>query len=52
MSWPMPSVQSLDAKTEPVHHGHSRVLAAIVTLLSYLAADILYVVVDPRISYE
>ena len=28
------------------------VLAAIITLLSYLAADILYVVVDPRISYE
>jgi ABC-type dipeptide/oligopeptide/nickel transport system permease component len=27
-------------------------LAAVVTLFSYLAADILYVVVDPRITYE
>jgi peptide/nickel transport system permease protein len=43
--------QSLDAKDEPVIMGIT-VLAAIVTLLSYLAADILYVVVDPRISYE
>ena len=43
--------QSLDSKDEPVIMGIT-VLAAIVTLLSYLAADILYVVVDPRISYE
>jgi peptide/nickel transport system permease protein len=43
--------QSLDAKDTPVIMGIT-VLAAIVTLLSYLAADILYVVVDPRISYE
>jgi ABC-type dipeptide/oligopeptide/nickel transport system permease component len=28
------------------------VIAAVVTLLSYLIADILYVVVDPRITYE
>ena len=43
--------QSLDSKDEPVIMGIT-VLAAIVTLLSYLAADMLYVVVDPRISYE
>jgi peptide/nickel transport system permease protein len=43
--------QSLDSKDEPVIMGIT-VLAAIVTLLSYLAADILYVVVDPRITYE
>jgi len=43
--------QSLDAKDEPVIMGIT-VLAAVVTLLSYLAADILYVVVDPRITYE
>jgi peptide/nickel transport system permease protein len=43
--------QSLDAKDEPVIMGIT-VLAAVVTLFSYLAADILYVVVDPRISYE
>jgi peptide/nickel transport system permease protein len=43
--------QSLDAKDEPVIMGIT-VLAAIITLLSYLAADILYVVVDPRITYE
>jgi peptide/nickel transport system permease protein len=43
--------QSLDAHDDIVIMGIS-VLAAIVTLLSYLAADILYVVVDPRISYE
>jgi peptide/nickel transport system permease protein len=43
--------QSLDAKDTPVIMGIT-VLAAIITLLSYLAADILYVVVDPRISYE
>jgi peptide/nickel transport system permease protein len=43
--------QSLDAHDDIVIMGIT-VLAAIVTLLSYLAADILYVVVDPRISYE
>lgn len=43
--------QSLDAADFPVIMGIT-VLAAIVTLLSYLTADILYVVVDPRISYE
>ncbi len=43
--------QSIDARDTPVIMGIT-VLAAIVTLLSYLAADILYVVVDPRISYE
>jgi len=43
--------QSLDSGDQPVIMGIT-VLAAIVTLLSYLAADILYVVVDPRISYE
>ncbi len=43
--------QSLDSKDEPVIMGIT-FLAAIVTLLSYLAADILYVVVDPRITYE
>ena len=43
--------QSLDSKDEPVIMGIT-VLAAIVTLLSYLAADILYVVVDPRITFE
>jgi peptide/nickel transport system permease protein len=43
--------QSLDSKDEPVIMGIT-FLAAVVTLLSYLAADILYVVVDPRISYE
>ena len=43
--------QSLDAKDEPVIMGIT-VLAAVMTLLSYLAADILYVVVDPRITYE
>lgn len=43
--------QSLDSGDYPVIMGIT-VLAAILTLLSYLAADILYVVVDPRISYE
>jgi peptide/nickel transport system permease protein len=43
--------QALDAGDYPVIMGIT-VLVAIVTLLSYLAADILYVVVDPRISYE
>ena len=43
--------QSLDTKDEPVIMGIT-VFAAIVTLFAYLAADILYVIVDPRISYE
>jgi peptide/nickel transport system permease protein len=43
--------QSLDAGDYPVIMGIT-FLAAVITLLSYLAADILYVVVDPRISYE
>jgi peptide/nickel transport system permease protein len=43
--------QSILTKDEPVIMGIT-VLAAIITLLSYLAADILYVIVDPRISYE
>jgi peptide/nickel transport system permease protein len=43
--------QALDEKDDPVIMGIT-VLAAMVTLLSYLAADILYVVVDPRITYE
>ncbi len=42
--------QSLDSEDTPVIMGLT-VLAAIVTLLSYLAADILYVIVDPRITY-
>ena len=43
--------QSIDARDEFTVMGITLV-AAIVTLLSYLLADILYVVVDPRISYE
>jgi peptide/nickel transport system permease protein len=43
--------QSLDTKDTPVIMGIT-FMAAIVTLLSYLAADILYVVVDPRITFE
>jgi peptide/nickel transport system permease protein len=43
--------QSLDTRDTPVIMGIT-VLTAVVTLLSYLAADILYVVVDPRITYE
>ena len=42
---------SLDAQDIPTIMGITLV-AAVVTLLSYLLADILYVVVDPRISYE
>jgi peptide/nickel transport system permease protein len=42
---------SLDSKDEFTIMGITLV-AAVVTLLSYLLADILYVVVDPRISYE
>jgi len=43
--------QSLDTKDEPVIMGIT-LIAAVVTLLSYLTADILYVVVDPRITFE
>jgi peptide/nickel transport system permease protein len=43
--------QSLEARDQPVIMGVTT-LAAIVTLLGYLTADILYVIVDPRISYE
>jgi peptide/nickel transport system permease protein len=42
---------SLDSKDTATIMGITLV-AAVVTLLSYLVADILYVVVDPRISYE
>jgi peptide/nickel transport system permease protein len=42
---------SLDRQDIPTIMGITLV-AAVVTLLSYLLADILYVVVDPRISYE
>ena len=42
---------SLDAQDIPTIMGITLV-AAVVTLISYLLADILYVVVDPRISYE
>jgi peptide/nickel transport system permease protein len=44
-------LQALEARDEPVIMGITT-LAAVVTLLGYLLADILYVVVDPRISYE
>jgi peptide/nickel transport system permease protein len=43
--------QALDAGDYPVIMGLT-LLIAIVTLVSYLLADILYVVVDPRITYE
>jgi peptide/nickel transport system permease protein len=43
--------QSLDAQDIPTIMGITLV-AAVVTLLSYLLADLLYVVVDPRITYE
>ena len=43
--------QSLERKDEVTIMGIT-VIAAVVTLLSYLIADILYVVVDPRITYE
>jgi peptide/nickel transport system permease protein len=43
--------QSLDAKDEAVIMGIT-VLSSVVTLAGYLLADILYMVVDPRISYE
>jgi len=44
-------LQALEGRDEPVIMGITT-LAAVVTLLGYLVADILYVVVDPRISYE
>ena len=43
--------QSLDAGDYPVIMGLT-LLIAVVTLFSYLLADILYAVVDPRITYE
>ena len=44
-------LQSLEARDNPTIMGIT-VFAAIVTLLGYLLADILYVIVDPRISYS
>jgi peptide/nickel transport system permease protein len=43
--------QSIDSGDYPVIMGVT-LLVAIVTLASYLLADVLYAVVDPRISYE
>ena len=43
-------LQSLNTRDTPVIMGVT-VLSAIVTLIAYLLADILYMVVDPRISY-
>ena len=43
--------EAIESADRPVIMGVT-LLAAIVTLLSYLLADILYVVVDPRITYE
>ena len=43
--------QSLESRDGPVIMGITT-LAAIVTLIGYFIADILYVMVDPRISYE
>ncbi len=43
--------QSLLSRDTPVIMG-TTVLVAIVTLLSYLLADILYVAADPRVTYE
>jgi peptide/nickel transport system permease protein len=43
--------ESLEFRDNPVIMGIT-VLVAIITLLSYLLADILYVTVDPRISFE
>jgi peptide/nickel transport system permease protein len=43
--------EALDKKDEFVIMGVT-LMAAVVTLFSYLLADILYVVIDPRISYE
>jgi peptide/nickel transport system permease protein len=44
-------IQSLDNRDIPTIMGIT-VLAAIVTLLAFLLADILYMLVDPRISYQ
>jgi len=44
-------LQSLETRDNPVIMGLT-VLAAVITLLSYLMADILYMVVDPRITYS
>ncbi len=44
-------LQSLENRDNPTIMGIT-VLAALVTLGSYLIADILYVVVDPRMKYE
>jgi peptide/nickel transport system permease protein len=43
-------LQSLDSRDTPVIMGVT-VLSAIVTLFGYLLADIVYMIVDPRISY-
>ena len=43
--------QSIEAKDEFVIMGIVTI-AAVITLLGYLLADILYVLVDPRIRYE
>ncbi|HEY0342483.1 MAG TPA: ABC transporter permease [Steroidobacteraceae bacterium] len=43
-------LESLDKRDSPTIMGIT-VLAAIVTLLGYLLADILYMIVDPRITY-
>jgi peptide/nickel transport system permease protein len=44
-------IQSLETRDNPVIMGIT-VLAAMVTLFGYLLADILYMIVDPRISYS
>jgi len=43
--------QALEARDGPVIMGITT-LAAIITLMGYFIADILYVLVDPRISYQ
>jgi peptide/nickel transport system permease protein len=43
--------QALDAKDEFVIMGVT-LFTGVVTMLSYLLADILYVIIDPRIAYE
>jgi len=43
--------EALEYRDRPVIMGVT-VIVAVVTLLSYLLADILYVLIDPRISYE
>jgi peptide/nickel transport system permease protein len=44
-------IDALESRDNPTIMGIT-VLAAIVTLFGYLAADILYMVVDPRITYS